>query len=209
MDTVEHPHSRSGTAVRRRGRTRVEDILTCAQGILVREGIAALTTRRVARELGISVGNLAYYFASKDDLLQALISHVIGGYDRELQREAASFPDQPAERFKAFLRYMIEDARRPEVHAFFYQLWGLSSHDPAVAATRDDMYTHFAAQTTDLLRGLRPGADRRELEMLAIIVLNSLEGLHVLYGSGRRFLRRYRGFDEATYRHLLATVGID
>ena len=121
MDTSQHPHSRSGTAVRHRGRTRVEDILECARGILVTEGIAALTTRRVARELGISVGNLAYYFASKDDLLQALIRHVIEGYDRELRREAASFPDQPAERFKAFLRYMIEDARKPEVHAFFYQ----------------------------------------------------------------------------------------
>ena len=45
--------------------------------------------------------------------------------------------------------------------------------------------------------------------MLAIIVLNTLEGLHVMYGSGRRFLRRHRGFDEATYRHLLNTVGID
>ena len=60
---------RSGTAVRERGQARVAEIVKTAQSILVNEGLAAFTTRRVARELDISMGNLLYYFPNKADLI--------------------------------------------------------------------------------------------------------------------------------------------
>ena len=45
--------------------------------------------------------------------------------------------------------------------------------------------------------------------MRALIILNTLEGLHVMFGSGRSFLARYRGFDEAVYSQLLAGLGLE
>ena len=209
MDSRDKSRSRSGTAVRKRGKVQVESILATAHQILVEEGIAALTTRRVARDLGISVGNLAYYFSTRDDLLRALIESVIESYDRELRAEAESFPDQPAERIRAFLRYMIADARRPEVHGFFYQLWGLSTHDAMAARARENMYCHFAAQTAEMLQSLFPEESPQQLDMRALTILNTLEGLHVMFGSGRNFLKRYAGFEDVIYRQLLAGLGVD
>ncbi|MCZ6829015.1 MAG: TetR/AcrR family transcriptional regulator [Gammaproteobacteria bacterium] len=201
--------TRDGTAVRERGQERVANILAAARSILINEGIASLTTRRVAKDLGISVGNLAYYFSSKEALLQALIEDVRQGYDEELERESHSFPDDPPQRFKAFLRYMIDDARKPEVRSFFYQLWGLSTHSAWAATSREQMYRHFAEQTVLLLEPIHPVATASELRALALVVLTNLEGLHVVYGSGDKLLKQGRGFDTLIYRHILNLVGIE
>ena len=202
------PGIRSGTAVRARGQARVADIIAMAQTILVKEGLASLTMRRVARELNISVGNLAYYFSNKDALLQAIIRDVIRGYDRELEQESKLFPDSPPSRFRAFLRYMMEDAKRPDVRGFFYQFWGLSTHNEQAAALREEMYQHFAEQTAELLAGVHPKMTHAELKILALSVITALEGLHVVYGSGEQFLDQYQGFDDLIYAQILRNVGL-
>ncbi len=211
MNTVKSQNPsriRSGTAVRERGVERVADIIKTAQSILLREGLASLTTRRVARELGISVGNLAYYFASKESLLQAIIEDVIRGYDNELAQESKLFPDSPPKRFKAFLNYMMEDAKKPDVRSFFYQFWGLSTHNELAAKLRREMYEHFAGQTIDLLAGIHPSKEPSELRILALSIITSLEGLHVVYGSSDQFLEKFQGFDDLVYTQILRNVGI-
>ncbi len=208
LNREKQPGIRSGTAVRERGQARVADIIAMAQTILVKEGLASLTTRRVARELNISVGNLAYYFSSKDALLQAIITDVIRGYDKELEQESKAFPDSPPNRFRAFLRYMMEDAKRPDVRGFFYQFWGLSTHNEQAAALRGEMYQHFAEQTVELLAGIHPEMTHAELKILALSIITILEGLHVVYGSGDQFLDQYQGFDDLIYAQILRNVGL-
>jgi AcrR family transcriptional regulator len=51
-------------------------ILSASLEIAGGEGIEALTTRRVAREAGVNVGLLHYYFSSKD----ALVEETLGGF---------------------------------------------------------------------------------------------------------------------------------
>jgi AcrR family transcriptional regulator len=194
--------------VRERGVERVADIIKTAQAILVEEGLANLTIRKVARELGISVGNLAYYFSSKETLLQAIIEDVIQGYDEELARESKLFPDSPEKRLKAFLRYMMADAKRHDVRAFFYQFWGLSTHNAQAAELRREMYEHFQAQTTELLEPLHPGMPAVELGNMACSIIANLEGLHVVYGSSGEFLEAHPGFEELVYKQILNNVGI-
>ena len=211
MSAIKNQHqsrTRSGTAVRERGVERVADIIRTAQSILVQEGLASLTTRRVARELGISVGNLAYYFDNKESLLQAIIEDVIRGYDNELAQESKLFPDSPQERFKAFLRYLMEDAKKPDVRGFFYQFWGLSTHNELAADLRREMYEHYARQTIDLLAGIHPSKEPSDLRVLALSVITSLEGLHVVYGSSDQFLDQFQGFDDLVFTQILRNVGI-
>ena len=202
-------YARAGTAVRKRGKARVSDILTAAQNILVRTGLANLTTRSVADELGISLGNLAYYFPSKDALLQAIIENVIEGYDKEFQRKIESFPDNPEERLKAFLRYLIDDAKKPEVQSFFYQFWGLATHHPQAAKSRAAMYKHFSSQTLFLLRDVHPNTQSEELENMSFGLLASIEGLHVIFGSGDIERIHSAEFDDYIYRQLMNMAGID
>jgi AcrR family transcriptional regulator len=207
--TLPVPKSKDGTAVRARGQNRVENILSAAKELLVEDGIGNFTLRNVSKRLDISVGNLTYYFPSKESLLQAIIEHVLEEYDLEFEREAQAFPDDPEERFKAFLSYLVQDAKKTDVQGFFYQLWGLSTHNSDAAAIRHKMYIHFAEQMTTLLEALNLDLNKQELANLGLSVITSLEGLHVVYGSSTEFLSAYKGFDQDIYRRILHMVGLD
>lgn len=60
-----------------RGEARRRDILVATLTLVRRAGVAEVTTRSVAREAGVPLGSLSYYFAGRDDLLEhALLLHV-------------------------------------------------------------------------------------------------------------------------------------
>ena len=208
MNSPNQERIRSGTAVSNKGAERVADIIRVAQNILVKEGLVNLTTRRVAREIGISIGNLLYYFSSKEDLLQAIIEDVIRGYDEDLVNEIKSFPDSPEKGFKAFIRYLIADTKKPEVRGFFYQFWGLSLHNEQCADLRQDMYKHFQERTMGLLEGVQPDMPESELGTLALSVITCLEGLHVMLGSGEQLIGQYPTLDDLVYTQIMRNVGI-
>jgi AcrR family transcriptional regulator len=58
---------------RRDDEGRRDELVTAATRVIAREGVAAATTRRIAAEAGLPLGTLHYWFASKDDLLAAVI----------------------------------------------------------------------------------------------------------------------------------------
>ncbi|MEM1111698.1 MAG: TetR/AcrR family transcriptional regulator [Pseudomonadota bacterium] len=195
--------------MRKRGKARAEKILDVAKAIVISEGLASLSTRRVADQLGISVGNLAYYYPTKQALLQAMVKRVIDGYDADLQREFASFPNDPLMRLRAFFRYMKADAKKPEVHAFFYQFWGLTVTDDEAAALRANMYDSFSRTLIDLLRDVHPSLRDRELENMSYAILTFLEGLHVIYGPGDIARIRSQGFDRYITAQLYRLAYVD
>ena len=208
MNSPNQERIRSGTAVSNKGAERVADIIQTAQNILVTEGLVNLTIRRVAREMGISIGNLLYYFSSKEDLLQAIIEDVIRGYDEELENEIKLFPDSPEKRFKAFIRYLIADTKKPEVRGFFYQFWGLSTHNEQCACLRQDMYKHFQELTMGLLEDVQPDMPESELGTLALSVITCLEGLHVTLGSGEQLIGQYPTLGDLVYTQIMRNVRI-
>ena len=58
-----------------------ERIVGAALALADAEGLAALSTRRLAAELGVSGPSLYNHFATKDALLDAVVDHVVGEVD--------------------------------------------------------------------------------------------------------------------------------
>jgi AcrR family transcriptional regulator len=58
--------------VQARSRQMVENIVEAAAKVVAEEGLAALTTNRVADVAGVSNGSLYQYFQNREDLLEAL-----------------------------------------------------------------------------------------------------------------------------------------
>jgi AcrR family transcriptional regulator len=69
---------------------RREDLIAAATKVIVRDGVAAATTRRIAAEAGVPLGTVHYWFASKDDLLAAVVQSVLD--DLESAVAAAQTP---------------------------------------------------------------------------------------------------------------------
>ena len=52
-----------------------ERILAATVQVALRDGVSAMTLDAVAREAGVSKGGLLYHFASKDELIAAMLEH--------------------------------------------------------------------------------------------------------------------------------------
>ena len=60
-----------------------EDLLDTALITLANSGYAGLSMRRLARELGVSLGTVQYYYRTKDELWRAAVEHFFSEGERQ------------------------------------------------------------------------------------------------------------------------------
>src|SRR5579859_6551087 len=94
-------------AGRRRGGVTVDDVVAAAIDIVDREGLDALTIRRVAEACGLSPMGLYRHVRDKDDLLDRVVDAVVGPGLRDLQA-SGSWDQQVADLFR-YLRNLLLD----------------------------------------------------------------------------------------------------
>ena len=56
-----------------------QDILTAAKALFNQRGFNAVSTRDIAQAIGISKGNLTYYFKKKEEIVEAVLLEQTGG----------------------------------------------------------------------------------------------------------------------------------
>jgi AcrR family transcriptional regulator len=108
----------------------VEAFLDAAERILVREGAAGVSTRRLADEAGQNHGLVHYYFGSVDELLLQTLERFT---DRVLERQRALYGTAApfSEKWRTAMSYIDEDlaAGYPKVWA---ELEALAWNKPAL-----------------------------------------------------------------------------
>jgi AcrR family transcriptional regulator len=67
------PDWHAGAVAPERTGARRAQIIDATMGMIAREGVAAVSTRKIAREAAVNLGALHYFFGSKDDLLLAVL----------------------------------------------------------------------------------------------------------------------------------------
>jgi TetR/AcrR family transcriptional regulator, tetracycline repressor protein len=87
---------------RRREPISRDAIVTAAIGLLDREGLAALSMRRLAEELGTGAASLYWHVGSKDGLLDLVLDEVIG---------EGKIPDPDPEHWQEQLKQVARDQR--------------------------------------------------------------------------------------------------
>jgi AcrR family transcriptional regulator len=78
-----------------RARATVEYILEAATRVLAADGLAALTTNRVAEVAGVGIGSLYQYFPNKSALVAALIARAQDGLADEVERLVEAGAERP------------------------------------------------------------------------------------------------------------------
>jgi AcrR family transcriptional regulator len=156
-------------------------LLEATRRCLTRKGYEGTTVRDIAAEAGVSIGTLYNYFASKEDLIEALSEHVLGADLTQLDESSDLI---------AILRDFVFE--RPDAGAaVLAQLRGRVSKDanPAVARFNDYIVESFlplvkAAQAS--------GSVRSDLDTEALIELVDLlwDGMTRRH-AGRTFRTNY------------------
>ncbi|WP_181871309.1 TetR/AcrR family transcriptional regulator [Sphaerisporangium album] len=97
--------SRSGQADHRRA-----ELLEAARRVVLERGISSTRVADIAKATNVSGGLIHYHFATKDDLITAMLRSTIDGEVGRL-RELIQEPGSAAERLDRVLRYYIPRSR--------------------------------------------------------------------------------------------------
>jgi AcrR family transcriptional regulator len=165
-------------------------ILEAVLSLLSRQGIAGVSMRAVAREAGVALGLVHYYFEDKTSLIAASLRRV------EEQDIAIVEPDprlSPERRLRTALRRIAD----PEFLTTKYlslrlQLWALAQVHQEFAEINSAAQSRYRAGLASLIRAASPGLTKAECDRRAadIDVLQNGIWLTALLGLDRASIRR-------------------
>ena len=175
----------SATAVR---------ILEAAKRILSEQGYSKLTLQAIEEESGEYRALVAYYFGSKQGLVEALIDSLMESEDQTL-RERLEEIEEPGERVRALIdeqRHISADWRGFRA---FYELLPNIMRDERLRADLAADYAKSRELDRQTLAAGQAGHSDADLDKLAALSVAIVEGLAVQYAADRE------NFDhEGTYR---------
>lgn len=203
---------RPGTATKSKGQERLASILGAARAVFMGAGYAGFTMRKVAEQAGITIGNLSYYYRSKEDLLRDMIDHVIEEYVDVFGRLRDAAGQSPSKQLESMLDYWIEDLGNPDTTAFFPELWAMGNHDGHVAAMVDRLYARVREPMDELIQLINPACSKAEARELSLFMCAAMEGLTVFAGNGKPWAGRRAQLKRtaiASFLRLIAEHGRD
>ena len=130
-----------------------------------REGLEAVTVRRVAQEAGWSTGAVVHYFSDKEDLLLSAFQTVADRVSHRLAR-LEERTTEPLELARAWLveGLPVDADRKAEVRVWF-ALLGLALTRPALARAQRLTYRAWRGRVAELLREAQTaGAVRADVD---------------------------------------------
>lgn len=201
-----HTLNRPGTATQQKGLSRLLSILDAACDIFMQQGYGSLTMRKVASKANISIGNLNYYYRTKEDLLRDLLDYVINPYLEEFDRAREEAGDSAEKQLKAVLEFWIADLAKPETTAFFPECWALANHNPFVARLMDELYIKARAPLNELIPRINPTLTEKESEHIALYMCAAMEGLTVFAGHQKPWSSELQTLKQITIDNFMAII---
>lgn len=178
---------RAGTYAR--GQENIELILQAALSILIEEGYRAVSFRRIARACGMTVGNVTYYYASKDELVRELVSAVIKPYVNAFDAIMADTALTAEGQLAAIVRLILEDIQTKKTTHLFPELWALANFEPFVADMVNYAYAEARRALIDVVGRLNPELPPAEREILCLFISGSMEGMTMFAGHQKQFAK--------------------
>jgi AcrR family transcriptional regulator len=85
-----------------------EKMLAAAVQVAIRDGILAMTLEAVAKEAGVSKGGLLHHFATKEDLIAAMLEHYSWKVQQALEARIAGDGNPRGRFFRSFVKTIFE-----------------------------------------------------------------------------------------------------
>ena len=193
-----------------RGKLTQAQILETAEKLLVSEGFHAMSMRKVADACGISTGNLTYHFASKNELVDAIISSVFEKYGPSTDPYTPT--DQTASNhmnLRERISWLMLDSSQKETIALFTELWALAKHSETSHKSLQRFYKVTLKTLERSLARDYPDADDERLRSAARLIQTVAEGTVVTSAfradRSRKQLRKDIEIFSEAVDHILST----
>lgn len=183
ITTIQTRHERGNS---RKGQETLLNILSAARAVLVDVGYNAFTMRKIAEKAEMSIGNLSYYYRSKQLLLSDLLDAVIERYLRMFDDITNDQNLTDEEKMKEVICAIILDYERKETTHFFPELWALANHNEEAAAGMDLLYERARSAFDLLIPRLNPSLSRQQCDLISLFISGSLEGQTMFVGYNKK-----------------------
>lgn len=145
--------------------------------ILREEGAGGLTMRKVAKQAGIRLSNVQYYYKDKEALLEATIAYYFQQNEEEVTNGMAALPAGSA--FIPLLRYILNQSlihgNSSERCAMFREIWALATKMPSI----DALVQHYYQQYNQwLVQQFAPYS--KQTEVLVSLLMPYIEGYSLM-----------------------------
>lgn len=170
-----------------KGMESYEQILRAALTLLIEEGSKSLSMRRVARQCDMKIGNLTYYFPTREAMIQEMLDAVIHSYELEFESIMDSETSCPEERLQAICSLIIEDLGSKKTTRLFPELWALANHDEFIADRVHELYCIARKPLKDIIVQIRPELSGKHVHLLSLFISASMEGHTMFVGYNKAF----------------------
>jgi AcrR family transcriptional regulator len=179
-----------------KGNSTATRILEEAKNILVEDGFLGLSFRAIAKRTGTTVGNIGYYYGTKDDLMVDLAEYIFDRWEFRLQRDMPPSMTDRREKFRYFIRYMIDQNKQRKTMFLLLEMWAMANRSLAVSKMMDTFYSRLRGSIDAMIAELNPkmAADTRALR--AALITTQIEGLMILVGPRKPKHRELNGIED-------------
>ena len=171
-------------ATQRNRELRIREIIDAARQVLQEDGYARFATRRVADRVGITHGNLQYYFRTTEDLLRTALS----AYVSQVMEDYAAIASRPgmgaAQRCSALISRIFQNINETDLPKFMVEVWAFAWHEAYVADLAKDMQARFRSIFVKLLSELHPTLTSEECLERAVVIGAQVDGMTIFASHG-------------------------
>ncbi|NUP82502.1 MAG: TetR family transcriptional regulator [Nonomuraea sp.] len=137
---------------------RRAELLEATRKVVLERGLANTRVADIAKSINVSGGLIHYHFATKDELITAMLRATLDIESARL-KELAEGPGTAVERLDRVLRYYIPESRSDQSWLLWIDAWNTALREPAVNAIMLELET---AWLDALAQVLSAGTDAGE-----------------------------------------------
>lgn len=204
MPKAKTPRPSAKTARQPRGERKADEILTVSIDILVEEGYAALTLRRVAERAGVALSHVQYYFPSRQELLRAMFARNVAEYEKRMLRKATDAGIHGRAGLIFLVDYTLAFYRSEKACRSFWELWALAAHDRGAAEVLDGYLDLFCKLVAGLILEAKSNLSQQVANRRAAIIVSLLEGVSLIRGAGKPRRPEHRGIEDELREKVIA-----
>lgn len=150
-----------------------------AVAVFAQEGIAGLSTRRIAADAGISLSTLQHYFGNRDNLLVITINALLEKYIADYTAISRNAEMTPRQRLELVIDDLLEAVDDPVICGFYSHLWAAAAQDPTIKTLVRESYTRYYETLTTIVSSLRPDLPQERAAALGLSIGAQIDGLLV------------------------------
>ena len=185
-------------------------IIAATIRVLISDGLAETTTRKIAAEANVNQATLRYYFGSKDDLLFAVLQEMMRVTRQIVQTSLPVDGDLHSAITKGLKAFWAHVEEAPELQVIQYELTMYALRHPQSAWLAREQYQGYSTVIEALFQGYLEASGKTSaipLAEVARFVIGGIDGLILQFISEPDTARARKNLDHLITATILLVEG--